>query len=64
MGLSGQRHAPAALHSRERTPGTHYIGGWVGLGAGMDTKPDTILTELPRLPIKLGPMHIPGYFLL
>jgi len=38
MGVSGQRHAPAALYPRERTPGTHWIGGWVGLRAGLDTE--------------------------
>jgi hypothetical protein len=27
--VSGQRHAPAALYSRER-PGTHCAGGWFG----------------------------------
>jgi hypothetical protein len=37
-GVSGQRHAPAALYSWERTPGTHWIGGWVGLRAGLDTE--------------------------
>jgi hypothetical protein len=26
-GLSGHRHAPAALHPRKRTPGTHWAGG-------------------------------------
>ena len=31
----GQRHAPAALYSRER-PGTHCTGGWVGPRAGLD----------------------------
>jgi hypothetical protein len=36
MGVSGQHHAPAALYPRERTPGTHWIGGWVGLRAGLD----------------------------
>jgi hypothetical protein len=30
MGVSGQRHAPAALCPGERTPGTHCTGGWVG----------------------------------
>jgi hypothetical protein len=30
MGVSGQLHAPAALLPRERSPGTHWIGGWVG----------------------------------
>jgi hypothetical protein len=32
MGVSGQRHAPAAPF----TPGTHWIGGWLGLRAGLD----------------------------
>jgi hypothetical protein len=34
MGVSGQRHAPAAIY----TPGTHCTGGWVGLRAGLDTE--------------------------
>ena len=34
-GVRGQRHAPAAPYPRER-PGTHCIGGWVGLRAGLD----------------------------
>jgi len=34
-GVSGQRHAPAALYSQER-PGTHCTGGWVGPRAGLD----------------------------
>jgi hypothetical protein len=38
MGLSGQRDAPAVLSPRERIPGTHWTGGWVGLRAGMDTE--------------------------
>jgi anti-sigma factor RsiW len=29
-GMSGQRHAPAALYPWEWTPGAHWIGGWVG----------------------------------
>jgi hypothetical protein len=37
-GVSGQRHAPAALYSREKTPGTHWTGGWVGPRAGLDTE--------------------------
>jgi hypothetical protein len=36
--VSGQRHAPAALYSREGTSGAHWIGGWVGLRAGLDTE--------------------------
>jgi hypothetical protein len=39
MGVSGQRHAPAALlPPGERTPGTHWTGGWVGPRAGLDTE--------------------------
>jgi hypothetical protein len=35
--MSGQRHhTTAALSAREGTPGTHWIGGWVGLRAGLD----------------------------
>jgi len=34
-GVGGQRHAPAALPPGKR-PGTHCIGGWMGLRAGLD----------------------------
>jgi hypothetical protein len=37
-GVSGQRHAPAALFPGERTPGTHWTGLWVGPRAGLDTE--------------------------
>jgi hypothetical protein len=37
MEVSGQPHAPATLYPGERTPGTHWIGGWVGPRAGLDT---------------------------
>jgi hypothetical protein len=30
MEVSGQRHAPAALYPRGKTPGTYCTGGWVG----------------------------------
>jgi hypothetical protein len=38
MGVSGQRHAPAALYPRERTPGTYCTGDWVGPRAGLDAQ--------------------------
>jgi hypothetical protein len=38
MGVSGQRHAPAALCPGERTPDTPWTGGWVGPRAGLDTE--------------------------
>jgi hypothetical protein len=31
-------HALTALYPRERTPGTHCTGGWVGPRAGMGTE--------------------------
>jgi hypothetical protein len=38
MGVSGQRHAPAALYPRGKDPGTHCVEGWVGPRAGLDAK--------------------------
>jgi hypothetical protein len=38
MGVSSQCHDPAALYALESTPGTHWIGGWLGLIAGLDTE--------------------------
>jgi hypothetical protein len=38
MGVSRQRHAPAALCPGEMTPGTHCTGGWMGPRAGLDTE--------------------------
>jgi hypothetical protein len=38
MGVSGQRHAPAAIYLGERTAGTHCTEGCVGLRAGLDTE--------------------------
>jgi hypothetical protein len=40
MGVSGQRHAPAALYPRGKDPppGTHWTGGWEGPRAGLDTE--------------------------
>jgi hypothetical protein len=36
MEVSGQLHAPATLPPRERTPGTHWMGGWVGPRSVLD----------------------------
>jgi hypothetical protein len=38
MGVSGQRHSPAALYSRGKDPGTHWTGGWLGRRAGLDSE--------------------------
>jgi hypothetical protein len=35
-GVSCQCHFPAALYPRGKDPCTHWIGAWVGLGAGVD----------------------------
>jgi hypothetical protein len=37
-GVSGKRHAQAALCHGERTPSTHSTGGWVYFRAGLDTE--------------------------
>jgi hypothetical protein len=36
MGVSGQRHALAVLHSRGKNTGAHWIGDWVGPRAGLE----------------------------
>jgi hypothetical protein len=36
-GVSGQRHARPHFIPGERTPGTHWTEGWVGLRAGPET---------------------------
>jgi hypothetical protein len=38
MGVSDQRHAPAALYPQEWTPSTYWIGGWVDPRASLDTE--------------------------
>jgi hypothetical protein len=38
MGVSGQRHAPAALYPRGTDPRYHFIEGLVGPRAGLDTE--------------------------
>jgi len=46
MEVIGQPHAPAALPPKERAPGTHWIGGWVGLRAGVDV---VVKRKIPAL---------------
>jgi hypothetical protein len=43
----GQLHAPAALPPEERTPGTHWIGGWVNPKAGPDDMQKWKFSTLP-----------------
>jgi hypothetical protein len=38
MVVSGQHDTAAMLYPGERTHGTHWIAGWVGLRAGLDTE--------------------------
>jgi len=55
MGVSGQRHAPAALYPLARTPGTHWIGGWVDLRpGGLDTEAKKIPLSLPGIETRLS----------
>jgi hypothetical protein len=48
MGVNGQHHAPAALYPREKHPGTHWTGGWVGPRAGLDIEARTKILYLCR----------------
>jgi hypothetical protein len=38
MKMSGQFHALDALLPQERAPSSHWIGGWVGPRASLDTE--------------------------
>jgi hypothetical protein len=38
MELSGQRHALATIYPPGKGHVTHWIGGWVGLRASLDTE--------------------------
>jgi hypothetical protein len=51
MGVSGQRHAPAALYPRKSTPGTHCTVGWVGHRAGLDTEASLCRRSNPGRPV-------------
>jgi hypothetical protein len=56
MEVSGQRHAPAAFTPSERSPGTYWIGGWVGPRTILDVVvkrkiPSPRRESNPRIPI-------------
>jgi hypothetical protein len=55
--VSGQPHVPAALTPGERAPGTHWIGGWVGIRDCLDDKEKWKFFTLPGL--QLGPLGRP-----
>jgi hypothetical protein len=50
-GVSGQRHALAALYPVGRTCGTHRTGGWVGPRAGLDTEEKSFASAEDRTPV-------------
>jgi hypothetical protein len=52
MKVSGQLHAQAVLHTEEIDPCTNWIGGWVGVRAGLDAVEKRKI--LPLLGIKPG----------
>jgi hypothetical protein len=52
--VSGQLHAPAAL-APEKSPGTHFIGGWVDPRAGLDDMEKWKFFTLPGLGTPASP---------
>jgi hypothetical protein len=57
--MSGQFHAPAALSPKEKAPGTHWIGVWVGPRAGLDDVEKRKFLTLPRN--ELRPLRRPTH---
>jgi hypothetical protein len=47
--MSGQ---PRPLYPREKNPGTHWIGGWVNLRAGLDDMEKIKFLKLPGLELR------------
>jgi hypothetical protein len=47
--MSGQLRDPVALPSGDRASGTHWIGGWVNAGAGLDDAEKRKFFTLPGL---------------
>jgi len=62
--VNSQRHAPAAVYSRER-PGTHFTGGWLGPRACLDGRniscPPGSITELPARSQSLNRLNYPAH---
>jgi hypothetical protein len=50
--VSGQLHAPASLPLGKEPPGTHSIGGWVGLRASLDDVKKRKFLILPGLELR------------
>ena len=60
-----QYFTPWPLHARERAPGTHCIGGWVGSGSSFREEKN-LLTHagnrtMIRRPYSLYPSHYTNY---
>ena len=57
--MSSESHAPAVLPSGRRRA-THFIGGWVGLGAGLDVcrKPCRHHNSIPGRPARSETLYL------
>jgi hypothetical protein len=61
MEVSDKLHAPAALPpGKERSPGTHWVGGWAGPRAGLDTVWERIILSPLRESNPNHPIVQPG----
>jgi hypothetical protein len=56
--LVGGNFTPRPLYPRGKSPGTHWIGGWVDLRAGLDDLEKRKFLTLPGL--KLRPLGRPA----
>jgi hypothetical protein len=57
--MSGQRHAPSDLYSREIYPVIHCIGGWMGLRSGLDKIPPVTFYSAQEVICTLNPDNLP-----
>jgi hypothetical protein len=61
-GVSDQGHKPEAIYPRERTPITHWRGGYLDLRAGFDTEARRNLLPLPGMEPRLSVTKIKCYY--
>jgi hypothetical protein len=54
MQMNGQLYTPAALPLGKEPAGIHWIGGWVGPTAGLDTVEKREILPLPGIELRFS----------